>query len=567
MTAEAGVNGKDKAAARGAGLKFFGIFPFPLCLGLVLFAASMAPSLIPRGWVLQGILAGLVMAIGYLIGRFGVSLWNALQIPPLARRWSVSLAGLASISSVGLLVWSLAMSANWQNSIRQRVDMEVVDGFHTGAIVFVALSVFLCLFLLGLGVQWVYDLLRSRLYRLIPRHSANTAGFILVVALLFILTRDGLVARTMDFLDSSYETAQELFATAPMPPEDGSLPGGPGSFVDWGAMGQPGRDFVLAGPDAAAITAFTERPAKDPIRVYVGRAQADDPEGRAVAALEELIRLGGFERGAIVVASPTGTGWLDPGGHDPMEFMLDGDVATVAVQYSYLQSPLALVFETNAGLDQATATMRAVYDHWRSLPSDSRPEFYMHGISLGAWSSMYSFDIFAMVNDPINGAFWAGPPFPSDLWQRAIRARNPGTPYVLPEVGTGKLVRFLSQYKGADRAVADWGILRVAFLQYASDPIVFYEPASLWRAPEWMREPPAADVSPDLIFVPVVTQLQLALDMALSTALPQGYGHNYVAEHYIDGWVEILQPTPWTGADTVRLKEICSLDWGLGCKN
>ena len=44
---------------------------------------------------------------------------------------------------------------------------------------------------------------------------------------------------------------------------------------------------------------------------------------------------------------------MDPGAVDPVEYMHNGDIATVSVQYSYLQSPLALILETNAGLEQA----------------------------------------------------------------------------------------------------------------------------------------------------------------------------------------------------------------------
>lgn len=62
-------------------------------------------------------------------------------------------------------------------------------------------------------------------------------------------------------------------------------------------------------------------------------------------ALEEMIRTGAFRRKILVVASPTGTGWMDPASYDALEYMHDGDVATVAAQYSYLQSPLALIFE------------------------------------------------------------------------------------------------------------------------------------------------------------------------------------------------------------------------------
>jgi uncharacterized membrane protein len=399
-----------------------------------------------------------------------------------------------------------------------------------------------------------------------PMRTANVLGLVLAAGIVVVVTRDGAVRWGFDLADSSYAAAQDLFADAPPPPTSDRLPGSAASHVDWGAMGQPGRNFVLDGPDAAAISAFTGRPAMEPIRVYVGRAQAEDPMVRAEIALKELQRLGAFDRKILIVASPTGTGWLDPGGHEPLEIMHDGDIATVAVQYSYLQSPLALIFETQYGLDQATATLRVIYDHWKGLPPEARPRFYLHGISLGAWSSMYSLDIYRVINDPIDGALWTGPPFPSQLWRRAVAARNPGSAYVLPEVGTGALVRFASQFGGIDRSTGPWGKIRVAFLQHASDAIVFYEPASLWRPPEWMREPRAPDVSPAMRFIPVVTQLQLALDMALALAVPSGFGHNYAARDYIDPWVAVTDPAGWDEAESARLKSWCGDEWGLGCR-
>jgi len=38
------------------------------------------------------------------------------------------------------------------------------------------------------------------------------------------------------------------------------------------------------------------------------------------------------ERAVLIVTSPTGTGWMEPGAHDPVEYMHNGDIATVAVQ-------------------------------------------------------------------------------------------------------------------------------------------------------------------------------------------------------------------------------------------
>ncbi|MHA6267121.1 alpha/beta-hydrolase family protein [uncultured Aliiroseovarius sp.] len=42
----------------------------------------------------------------------------------------------------------------------------------------------------------------------------------------------------------------------------------------------------------------------------------------------------------------------------------------------------------------------------------------------------------------------------------------------------------------------------------------------MFRAPEWMRELAAVDVSPGMKFMPVVTQFQLAVEMALQTLHP-----------------------------------------------
>jgi len=547
--------------------RLLGFAVLPLFLGLVFFAASLTPSLVPRPWFIQGALAGLLTAIGYVIGQLLLGAWRAIELPLLKGRPAVIAHVVVALPVLAVWIYDLAHWTEWQDSIRTRVGLEPTEEFHLVAMLAVAAGVFVVCFLIGLGVQWIFDILRHRLYRHMPMRTANALGLIIATAIVFFVTRDGFVQWAYNAMDESYETAQDLFAKAPPAPTDPRIPGGPESLVDWGAMGQPGRNFVTGGPDAAAISDFTGRPAKDPIRVYVGRAQTDEPAARAQVALEELKRLGAFERKVLIVASPTGTGWLDPGGHDTIEYMHDGDIATVAVQYSFLQSPFALIFETQSGLEQATATMQAVYRYWKTLPADSRPAFYAHGISLGAWSSMYSFDIFEIVNDPIQGALWTGPPFPSQLWNTATDARNADSAYVLPVVGKGQLVRFMSQFGGLDRDAGAWGRLRIAYMQYASDAIVFYEPRSVWRAPQWMREPPAPDVTPYLSFMPVVTQFQLVVDMILALNVPPGYGHSYAARDYIDAWVGVTAPAGWTAADTARLKERCAPEWGLGCRN
>ncbi|SFC62029.1 alpha/beta hydrolase [Tropicimonas isoalkanivorans] len=537
-----------------------------LLLALLFLAVSLTPSLVPRGPIVQGVLGGVMMALGYLTGRILELIWQAADLPHLTGRAAAIGTAFSTAVVLAVLGWSFFASFQWQNDLRMRMGMELAEQSHWLRVILLVIVLFAVLYILGTAVGLLFKLVRAGLYRVMPPRRANVLGVLIVALAFFILTRDSLVPSVWAFLDESYETAQDLFGDAPPAPTEPRLAGSPASVIRWDEMGQPGRDFVLKGPDAAAITAFTGEDALDPIRVYVGRANGETARARAQLALEELLRLDAFDREILIVASPTGTGWLDPGSHDPLEYMHGGDIATVAVQYSYLQSPLALIFETQTGLDQASETVKTIHDYWKTLPPDDRPRLYIHGLSLGAWSSMYATNLFRLVNDGIDGALWAGPPFPSAFWNYVQNNRNEGSPWVLPEVEDGSLVRYASHVTDGSEG-APWGSMRLMFLQYPSDAIVFYDPFSLWRRPVWMREPPGDGVSPNMRFVPIVTQFQLALDMALATTAPAGYGHAYYSQDYIEPWVQVTAPEGWTQDDTERLKAHCDTGFQNGCNN
>ena len=538
-----------------------------LLLGLVFFGASLTPSLIPRGPLVQGILGGLVTALGYLVGQILGLLWRTADLPRLSGQLARTFIGILAIGIFALLLWMLGYSLTWQNDLRLKMGMEPADALHLWQILIFAIAVFAAAFIIGRLVASLFRLVRARFYRVMPPRRANVLGFVTITVLLFVVTRDGIFDRVVSGLDESYEAAQALFDNSPPPPTDPRMTGSAESLIDWAAIGAPGRDFITSGPDAAAIAAFAGRPAKDPIRVYVGRANGETPQERAELALAELKRQGAFDRAVLIVASPTGTGWMDPGSHDPVEYMHGGDIATVAAQYSYLQSPLALILESRTGLEQATALQEVVHGYWKTLPPEDRPRLYVHGLSLGAWSSMYATNLFRLLDDPIDGAFWAGPPFPSTFWNYVQHQRTPGSPWVRPTIGDGSLVRYASHTADASEAEASWGPMRIVFLQYSSDPVVFYDPYSLWRAPPWMRDPPAADMPAHFTFVPVVTQFQLALDMALSFGAPPGHGHAYYAHDYIAPWVEVTDPEDWAPSDTEKLMAHCDNGFQMGCSN
>ncbi|TVR94668.1 MAG: hypothetical protein EA418_09590, partial [Wenzhouxiangellaceae bacterium] len=275
----------------------------------------------------------------------------------------------------------------------------------------------------------------------------------------------------------------------------------------------------------------------------------------AALALAEMERVGAFERDYLVVITPTGTGWVDPGGIRSLEYLVGGNIASVAMQYSYLPSWLSLLAQAEYGQETARILFDLVYRRWRELPADSRPRLYLHGLSLGALNSERSADIWDLVGDPIDGALWSGPPFRSRTWQWATEQRNTGSPAWLPRFRDGSVIRFANQHGGLDDFAAPWGPFRVVYLQYASDPISFFSPSALYREPAWMRGQRGPDVSPKLRWYPIVTFLQLAADIAAAEVAPIGYGHAYATEHYIDAWQAIIEAPGWDDDRLQRLKQ------------
>jgi len=136
--------------------------------------------------------------------------------------------------------------------------------------------------------------------------------------------------------------------------------------------------------------------------------------------------------------------------------------------------------------------------------------------------------------------------------------REPGSPAWLPRFRDSSVIRFTAQKNALDIPGAKWGPMRIVYLQYASDPVTFFDPHSFFREPGWMKQPRGPDVSPYLTWYPVVTMLQLALDMAMATTSPMGYGHVYAPEHYVDAWVAVTDPQGLAPGDVERLKEMVS---------
>lgn len=527
-----------------------------LLLGGIFFAMSLTPSLIPRDYLFQGALAGLCFALGYGSGVSVKWLWEFFELPEPKIPTQTIAKAITTFAVISIVIYSLWRSLDWQNAIRQMMNMPLLDTGNPTRVALVAIVIALILILIGWWIGAMIRFAYQKLQRVVPSRVALIIGPLIVAVLLVNLVNGVIVTGLLRMIDASYASFDRIFDDRIAAPQNPLQSGSPASLVAWQDLGHAGRSFVVSGPDAAQISAFSGRDAKQPIRLYVGLNSAETFEERGDIALAELKRVNAFDRKLLIVATPTGTGWIDPMGADPVEYLHDGDIATVAVQYSYLSSPISLLAEPGRSRESARAVFHVIYNHWKTLPKDTRPELYLSGLSLGSHGSEASLELYKMLGDPIQGALWAGPPFPNEIHSSVTRDRNEGSPAWLPVFQDSSLFRFTSQTDKLDIPGASWGPLRIVYLQYASDPIVFFDLAGAFRRPVWMRAGRGPDVWPGFTWYPVVTFFQLLLDMGIATSVPFGFGHNYAAEHYIDGWVAVTAPEGWGDAEVERLQAL-----------
>lgn len=557
-TAGAAVHARTQGA--GAATSFFRRLLPAYCdagmlLGALFVFASLTPSLIPRAAPAQAVLSGACFAIGYGLGVLLRWLWRYLEVPvPRFARHSRR-GQLVLLLCAVIVVLGLWWGQDWDGVLRKLMGISPSSPVRILVVSLGALLAGTLFIVLGRGV-WLLLRAGGRLaQRALPRRVAKVLGVIATGVLLVTLLNGVIIRSILNGLDASFAARDSLIAPEVQPPTEADRSGSPASLVRWNELGRMGRSYISTGPTAEEISAFTGKPALRPLRAYVGLPAADTPAERAHLALEELKRIGGFERSMLVLITPTGTGWVDAGGIDSIEYLTHGDVASVATQYSYLSSPLTMFVDPYTGRETARALFREIYGYWRTLPRDKRPKLYLHGLSLGALNSEWSFEFFELMGDPIDGALWVGPPWIARHWRSATKSRNAGTPAWRPQFRDSSFVRFMNQQGSSAPPGAAWGPMRIVYLQYASDAVTFFDEAWFFREPDWLQPPRGPDVSPEMRWYPVVTMLQTAVDMPLSMDTPLGFGHAYAPTDYLAAWIEVTGRDDWTPEQIARLKQ------------
>ena len=297
------------------------------------------------------------------------------------------------------------------------------------------------------------------------------------------------------------------------PPDDPWVSGGPNSAVAFGDLGREGRRFVserCTADDLAAVTGH----AVEPVRVFVGFDSAPNPDDRVALALDDLERLGGFDRSLLVVASPAGSGYVNPVAVDAVEYLTGGDVATVAIGYGLRPSILSLD-RIRPGARQFARLLEAIAGRPR------RPRVVVYGESLGAFTSQDAFlgdGIDGLLRRGVDRALWVGTPYRS-AFRHEVAAD--------PRAG--------SYTSGSELLTTDADVV-AHFLDHPEDPVTRFDLSLLTHRPSWLGPPTTRPPRiPDrLQWFPGATFWATAADTVRAADVVPGrfaaWGHDYRAD-------------------------------------
>ena len=517
---------------------------------LVMYGVSVSPSLLARSWQWHAVASGVLSAVGYIVG-LTVQRFYALVVPRLGVEitapQSVSIA-FRAVLLLGFFLWFL----RWLlQSYRERKRANHLVGMRGETLGEYLLGTF-CAFILMLallgfawGLQWIGRAIVIVLSQWMHMVFALALSLLILVVIVYALTSKVLLKLGINFFTSHARKMNNRTAKGIVQPQVPERSGSPQSRSSWRAVGGQGRVFLGRGPSCADIEAVTGCSAMEPIRVYAGMPEEGQSlQSPADLVVEELHRTGAFDRAVILIATSTGSGWVDEWQVQPLEYLTRGNCATASMQYSFVPSSINFLTDLDVSEEAAVILFETIRRAVDEIPEDRRPALFVCGESLGAYASQHVFSGIVDVLSRTDGALWVGTPAFTPMHAELTAIRHRGSPEVAPVVANGRHVRFVNVPENlwADvygRELGDWNYPRVVYAQHPSDPVVWWNSELVWHKPDWISEKVDGDVSPHMQYTRGATYIQVLVDMPVAGTAPGGHGHTY-HEELIPLWEAIL---------------------------
>ncbi|MEO9327377.1 alpha/beta-hydrolase family protein [Gordonia aurantiaca] len=245
---------------------------------------------------------------------------------------------------------------------------------------------------------------------------------------------------------------------------------------------QAGADGELPSP---------ARTTSEPGLVLKGELSDGDFDRAATDLVDTWAHSGGLSADAVIVAVPTGSGWVDRTAVDGFVRRLGHDIRVLSLPYSDVPSWQAFVTDRSAATESAVALLRRLAPVLAAAPD--RPRLVLYGQSLGAIGADAA-------------RVWLENHHPALPMETVLTAPPGGT----VEDGSRTPRRILANH---------------------SDPVGRWSTTALW----WPTTSPHGTVFdgprvPEAPWLPVVSFLQTSVDLLSALDGPPGVGHRYGVE-------------------------------------
>ena len=517
---------------------------------LVMYGVSVSPSLLARSWQWHAVASGVLSAVGYIVG-LTIQRFYALVVPRLGVEITapkaVSIA-FRAVLLLGFFLWFLRWLLQSYRERKRANHLVGMRGETLGEYLLGTVCAFILMMaLLGVawGLQWIGRAIVSVLSQWMHMVFALALSLLILVVIVYALTSQVLLKLGINFFTRHAQKMNNRTAKGIVQPQVSERSGSPQSRSSWRAVGGQGRVFLGRGPSRADIEVVTGCSAMEPIRVYAGMPEEGQSlQNAADLVVEELHRTGAFDRAVILIATSTGSGWVDEWQVQPLEYLTRGNCATASMQYSFVPSSINFLTDLDVSEEAAVILFETIRRAVDEIPEDRRPALFVCGESLGAYASQHVFSGIVDVLSRTDGALWVGTPAFTPMHAELTAIRHRGSPEVAPVVANGRHVRFVNVPENlwADvygRELGDWNYPRIVYAQHPSDPVVWWNSELVWHKPDWISEKVDGDVSPHMQYTRGATYIQVLVDMPVAGTAPGGHGHTY-HEELIPLWEAIL---------------------------